>query len=88
MRADIADALIARGHVARAALVLQQQGRLFIKEGWWDLAATVLQRLLHCEKLLMQVCPLALCCVLLSIEGCQVNVADLNALACLHSLCL
>ena len=57
MRADIADALIARGNVARAALVLQRQGQLFVKEGWWDLAAAVLQRLLHCQKLLMQVRP-------------------------------
>lgn len=55
MQADIADALIARGNVARAAIVLQRQGRLFMREGWWDLAAAVLQRLLHCQKLLMQV---------------------------------
>ena len=55
VQADIADALIARGNVARAAIVLQRQGRLFMQEGWWDLAAAVLQRLLHCQKLLMQV---------------------------------
>ena len=55
MQADIADALIARGNVARAAIVLQRQARLFMREGWWDLAAAVLQRLLHCQKLLMQV---------------------------------
>lgn len=55
MRADIADALIARGNVARAAMVLHRQGRLFMREGWWHLAAAVLQRLLQCQKLLMQV---------------------------------
>ena len=53
MMADIADALIARGNVARAALVLQRQCQLFLKEGWWDLAA--LPRLLQCQKMLMQV---------------------------------
>lgn len=61
MQADIADALIARGNTARAALVLQRQARLFMREGWWDLAAAVLQRLLHCQKLLMQVSSL-ICC--------------------------
>lgn len=55
MMADIADALIARGNVARAALVLQRQCQLFLKEGWWDLAAAVLPRLLQCQKMLMQV---------------------------------
>ena len=55
MRADAADALIARGNTARAALVLQRQCRLFVREGWWYLAAAVLPRLLHCQKLLMQV---------------------------------
>lgn len=75
MRADIADALIARGNVARAALVLQRQGRLFLREGWWDLAAAVLQRLLHCQKLLMQVSiqqrpVLQACNIFCSIAGC------------------
>lgn len=55
MQADIADALIARGNTARAAMVLQRQARLFMREGWWHLAAAVLQRLLHCQKLLMRV---------------------------------
>jgi len=55
MMADIADALIARGNVARAAVVLQRQCRLFLKEGWWELAAAVLPRLLQCQKMLMQV---------------------------------
>ena len=85
MRGDIADALIARGNVARAALVLQRQGRLFLREGWWDLAAAVLQRLLHCQKLLMQVSSqhravLHACSMLCSIKGCQGN----NQLACRH----
>ena len=61
MQADIADALIARGNVARAAVVLHRQGRLFMREGWWDLAAAVLQRLLHSQKLLMQVSSLHCC---------------------------
>jgi len=55
MMADIADALIARGNVARAAVVLQRQCQLFLKEGWWELAAAVLPRLLQCQKMLMQV---------------------------------
>ncbi len=63
MMADIADALMARGNVARAAVVLQRQCRLFLKEGWWELAAAVLLRLLQCQKMLMQVLLPVMCSV-------------------------
>ncbi len=63
MMADIADALMARGNVARTAVVLQRQCRLFLKEGWWELAAAVLPRLLQCQKMLMQVLLLVMCSV-------------------------
>ncbi len=63
MMPDIADALMARGNVARAAVVLQRQCRLFLKEGWWELAAAVLPRLLQCQKMLMQVLLLVKCFV-------------------------
>lgn len=61
MMADIADALMARGNVTRAAVVLQRQSRLFLKEGWWELAAAILPRLLQCQKMLMQVLLLVTC---------------------------
>ena len=54
-RADIADALVARGDVARASLVLQRHCQLLIREAWWHLAAVLLPKLLHCQKLLLQV---------------------------------
>lgn len=53
-RADIADALVARGDVARAALILQRHCQLLLREAWWQLAAVLLPRLLHCQKLLLQ----------------------------------
>lgn len=56
LRADIADALVARGNVPRAALVLQRQCQLILKEAWWNLAAVLLPRLMHCQKVLSQVC--------------------------------
>ena len=55
MQADIVDALLARGDIARAAVVLHRQCKLFLREGWWHLAAAVLPRLLQCQKVLMQV---------------------------------
>lgn len=51
----MADALVARGDIARAALVLQRQCQLLVREAWWHLAAVLLPRLLHCQKLLLQV---------------------------------
>ena len=55
LRAGIADALVARGKVPRAALVLQRQCQLILREAWWHLAAVLLPRLLLCQKLLLQV---------------------------------
>lgn len=60
-RADIADALVARGDVARASLVLQRHCQHLIREAWWHLAAVLLPKLLHCQKLLLQVVTLQLC---------------------------
>ena len=57
MRADLADALIARGLHARAAVVIERQCRLILKEGWQALAALVLPRLLKCEQMLSEVGP-------------------------------
>lgn len=54
-RADVANALMARGDTARAALVLQRQCQLLVREAWWQLAAIMLPRLLQCQKLLLQV---------------------------------
>jgi len=75
MMADIADALMARGNVARAAVVLQRQCRLFLKEGWWELAAAVLPRLLQCQKMLMQV---LLCVTCFVCKSCSLNVSLLT----------
>lgn len=66
MRADLADALIARGLHARAAVVIERQCRLILKEGWKALAALVLPRLLKCEQMLSEVGSTpGTCCTLL-----------------------
>ena len=57
MRADLADALTARGLHMRAAVVIERQCRLILKEGWKALAALVLPRLLKCEQMLSEVGP-------------------------------
>lgn len=59
MRAEVAEVLVARGLVARAAALVEQQCRLFLAEGWPRLAAALLPRLIACQKALMQVTP---CC--------------------------
>ena len=55
MRAEVAEVLVARGLVARAAALVEQQCRLFLAEGWPRLAAALLPRLIACQKSLMQV---------------------------------
>lgn len=57
MRAEVAEVLVARGLVARAAALVEQQCRLFLAEGWPRLAAALLPRLIVCQKALMQVNP-------------------------------
>ena len=79
-RADIADALVARGDVARAALILHRHCQLLLREAWWQLAGVLLPRLLHCQKLLLQVSH----CTLLSV---QVSDCDFTA-RCLPRVCM
>lgn len=50
MRADVADALAARGEHRAAAELYEGQARLFLREAWSQLAAVVLPKLARCQK--------------------------------------